>query len=91
MIQFLLVILARCDLGRLDSAHLGDPVGRWLHLANGTELVRCVARNADVVNALEDQLNVADLQDLATTLLGQPTGHVHDIINKVIGYPENGL
>lgn len=59
-----LLALARGYLGCLDGAHLGDPGSRGLDLAHGTKLVRGVARDADIVSAFQDELDVANLEDL---------------------------
>lgn len=65
-----------CDFGRLDRAHLGDPALGGLDLAHGAQLVRRVARDADVVDALQDNLDVANLKHLGAALLGVGAGRV---------------
>jgi hypothetical protein len=86
-----LLSLTRSDLGGLDGAHLGDPSRSRLHLANGAEIVRRIAGNADVVCALENELDVANLQDLGSTLLGVAAGRSKDVVNKAVSESEDVL
>lgn len=77
-----LVRLARHDLGSLDGTHLGDPTRRGLHLSDGAKLIRRVSRDANVVRALQNQLDITDLEYLGAALFRVATSGVEDIINK---------
>lgn len=76
------ISLARNNLGGLHSAHLLNPRAVGLHLSDRTQLLTRVAGDADVVGALQDQLNVADFEDLGAALLGVPAGLGNSIINE---------
>lgn len=62
-----------------------------MNLADGTNLIAGVARNTDVVTTLESELNVADLEDLATTFFGVLAGRLKHLVNEVVGDIEDGL
>lgn len=85
------VALARHDLRSLDGAHLGDPTLGGQHLSDSAELVRGVAGDADVVGALKDKLDVANLEDLGAALLGIVAGRVQKAVHKRVGKVEDGL
>lgn len=87
----LISVLATSNLGSRDSAHLGDPLWSRLHLANGTDLIAGVAGNADIVASLKGELDVADLEDLASSLLCIAAGGFKDLIDEVICYIHDGL
>ena len=89
--SILRVILARHDLSGLDGAHLGDPRRTGLHLTNGAQLVAGVSGNANVVGALEDELDVADLQHLGSSFLGVAASRVEDVVHKGIRQIEDRL
>lgn len=75
----------------MDGAHLGDPGRAGLDFADGAKLLARVTGDADVVGALEDELNVADLEDLAPALLGVAAGGVKDAVDETVGKVEDGL
>ena len=79
------------ELGRLDGAHLLGPAGRGRLLAHGTDLVLGEARNADVVGALEHELEVAQLESVVAAKLGNLACGRHSLIDKVIGVLQHGL
>jgi hypothetical protein len=56
------VCLSTHDLGRIDCFHLVHPTCSWHDLAHGTHFIRSVAGNADVVVALEDELEIANVE-----------------------------
>ena len=56
------VPLSPSDLGSLDSAQFLSPPGSRLRFSDGTQLVRCVARYADIVVPLQDELEVTKLE-----------------------------
>lgn len=87
----LLLALAGHDLGGLDGAHLGDPAGRGLDLADSTEFIGRVARHANVVGALKDQLDIANLEDLGATLLGVAAGSMENVIDEAISHVQDAL
>jgi hypothetical protein len=84
-------ILATGNLGRLNRAHLRDPRRGRLNLAHGTDLVGGVTGDTNVVAALEGQLDVTDLEDLAAAFLGILAGCLEDLIDEVVGDLEDGL
>ena len=47
--------------------------------------------DANVVAALEGQLDVADLEDLAAALLGVLAGCLEDLVDEVVCDLEDGL
>ena len=75
----------------MNSAHLRNPSRGRLDLAHGTDLIGGVARDANVVAALEGQLDVADLEDLAAALLGVLAGCLEDLVDEVVCDLEDGL
>ena len=85
------ISLARHDLGGLDRAHLGDPLRIGLHLAHRPELVTRVAWDTDVVGTLQNELDVADLEHLGSSLLGVARGRVEDAVCERVGETEDGL
>lgn len=84
-------ILSPSDLGSRDSAHLGNPLRRRLHLADGTDLIAGIAGDADVVASLKRELDVADLKDLAASFFGVAAGSFEDLIDEVVCYVHDGL
>ena len=54
--------LSPSNLGSLNSAQFLGPTGRRLRFSDGTQLVRCVARYADIVVPLQDELEVTKLK-----------------------------
>ena len=89
--MYLICVLATCHFCSLNSAHLGNPGGRWLNLAYCPNLVTGVARNTDVVTAFEGKLNVTNLEDLATALFGILARCLENLVNEIIGDSENRL
>ena len=86
----LAIILAH-DLGRLHSIHLLRPPRRRLKLAHSANLVERVAGYANVVVALEDYLNVADVEGRVGPDLGQPAGRGDEVVDEVVGEGQDGL
>lgn len=84
------IILAH-DLGSLNGIHLLRPARRRLELAHRPDLVQTVARHADIVVALQHDLDVADVEGRIGPDLGQPAGRSDDVIHKVVGEVQNGL
>lgn len=87
----LVVVFATSDLGSLHSTHLRDPRRSRLDLADGADLIAGVAGNADVVATLESELDVADLEDLATALLGVLASGRENLVDEVVCNVEDGL
>lgn len=73
------------DLRCLHGAHLADPRGRGLDLADGAQFVGRVARDADIVRALQHELDVADLQHLGPALLSVTAGRGEHAIDERVG------
>lgn len=91
--------MLRCSIigfspGELRSLHsaefLRPSLGR-LYLPDGTQLVRCVTRHADVVVALEDKLNVSELEGGGLAELCKTASSYDNLINKVICDLEKSL
>ena len=79
------------NLARLNRTHLIDPPLRRLELANSADLVRGVARDTDVVVALEDELDVADLEGLGAAGFGALAGGGDDLVDELVGDGEDSL
>jgi hypothetical protein len=79
------------DLGGLHSIHLLRPSGCRLELANRANFIQRVARNANVVVALENNLNVANVQCRVWSDLGQAACSGNNAVDKVVGQGENRL
>lgn len=79
------------NLGSLDSTHLVDPTRSRRDLADGTDLVARIARDADVITTLEGELDITNLQNLATTFLGILAGSLKHLINEVVSDLKDGL
>jgi hypothetical protein len=62
-----------------------------LNLADGTDLIGGVARDANVVATLESELDVTDLEDLAAAFFRILAGCLEDLINEVVGDLEDRL
>lgn len=62
------------DFRSLDGTQLLGPSLRGLDLLHGAQLVRGVARDADIVVAFEDELQVADLEGGGGAQLGELAG-----------------
>lgn len=85
------IALARHNLGGLHSTHLADPRRSRLDLAHSAQLLARIAGNADVVGALKHELDVANLEHLASTLLGVLAGCVQDVVDEAVCKVKNGL
>ena len=83
--------LSTSDLCCLYSAHLRNPRRARLNLADGTDLIRRIAWDADIVASFKSELDVADLEDLAAALLGVLAGCLEDLVYEVVGNLEDGL
>jgi len=79
------------NLRSLDGTQLLGPSLRRLDLLHRAQLVRGVARDADVVVAFEDELQVADLEGGGGAQLGELAGGGDDLIDEVVGDLEEGL
>lgn len=79
------------DFGRVDRLHLVHPTGSWHDLAHGAHFIRSVAWDADVVIALEDELEVADVELRRFAQLAKLAGAADDIVYKIVCELEDGL
>lgn len=79
------------NLTRLNRTHLIDPPLRRLELADRTDLIRRIARDADIVIALKDELDVADLEGLGAASFGALAGSGDDLVDELVGDGEDGL
>ena len=75
----------------VDGVHLLQKRRARLHLAYGPDLVRCVTRDADIIVALEHELDVADLEGGRVAQLGQLAGRGDDVVGELVGECEDGL
>ena len=87
----LLFPFSRHDLGRLDRAHLGDPLGARVHFADSTQLLARIAGNTDIVGALQDELDVADFKNLGASLLSIAASRVQNAVHEGVGKVQNRL
>lgn len=87
----LLVRLAPRDLGCLDGAHLLRPTRSGGKLADGADLVRGEAGDADVIVALQHQLDIPGLQRVVRAQLRDRAGRRHDLVDEVVRILEHGL
>lgn len=79
------------DLGRLDGRHLLQPALGRLRLLDGAEVISRESRDAHVEVALQDELDVANLEGRGGTQLGQAAGLGDHIVDEVIGHLEHEL
>lgn len=86
-----LELLVAGHLRCLDGADLGEPADGRLDFAHGAELIGGIARDADVVDTLKHELDIADLENLGATLLGDVAGRVKERVDERVGHGENGL
>lgn len=85
------ICLSAHDLRRVDCLHLIHPSGCWNDLPHRAHLIGCITRNANIIAALENVLNVANIQLGAVAELGEFAGIRNDIIYKVIGELQDRL
>lgn len=90
-LSILKVGLPAHDLCRVDRLHLVHPPSRRHNFPHRAHLVRRVAGDADVVAALENVLDVADVELRAVAELRQLAGVGNDIINEVVCKLEDRL
>lgn len=79
------------ELRRLHRAEFLRPSLGRLYLPDGTQLVRRVTRHANVVVALEDKLNVSELEGGGLAELCKTASSYDNLINKVICDLEKSL
>lgn len=79
------------DLCGLDGVHLLSPALRWLELAHSADLVQRVAGHSDVVVALEDDLDVANVECGTGPDLGEAACSSDDIVDEIVGQSQDGL
>lgn len=87
----LIRILSASDFRSLNSAHLRDPSGSRLNLADCTNLIAGITRNTNVVATLQSELDVADLEDVRAAFFGILACCLKNLIDKIIGNSENRL
>jgi hypothetical protein len=85
------VRLAAHDLGRIHRLHFVDPARRRHDFAHGAHLVGRVAGDANVVVALEHELDIADVELRRLAQFGQFACGADDVVDKVVGELEDGL
>lgn len=72
------------NFGGLNGTHLRDPVGSWLNLADGSDLVTSVSWDTYIVLTLKRELNIPNLQHVGTALFGVLAGRLQDLVDKGI-------
>lgn len=90
-LHLLKIRLPTHNLGGINSLHLVDPAGRRHNLAHGAHLIARIPGDPDVVAALEDVLDVADIELRAVSELGQLARVADDVVDEVVGELEDGL
>lgn len=83
-VSLLEIGLTTHDLRRVDRLHLVHPSGRGHNLPHRAHLVRRITGDTDVVAALENVLDVANIKLRTIAELGQFAGIGDDVINKVV-------
>ena len=76
---------------RLERIHLVVILRGRVEFADSADIVGGVARNTDVPVALEDDLDVADVERVGAAKLGHLAGGGRDGVNKLIDELEDGL
>ena len=76
------ITFARHDLRSLHGAHLGDPMGTWLNLADDSQLIARISRDADVVGSLQDKLDIPYLEHFGASLFSIPARSMQDVVDK---------
>ena len=71
-------------LRSLDCTHLLRPTGGRLGTTHSSNLVAAEARDADVVLALEDELEIADVEGGGAAEFGEATRGGDEIVDKVV-------
>jgi hypothetical protein len=85
------ICLSAHDFGRIDRFHLVHPTCCWHDLPHSTHFIRSVARDADVVVALEDELEIANVELGRLAELAEFAGATDDVVDKVVGELEDRL
>lgn len=79
------------QFGRLDRRHLLLPRDRSALSAHRADLIAAETRDADVVLAFEDELDVSDFEAGGAAELGELAGAGNEVVDKVIGGIEEDL
>lgn len=79
------------QLRRLDSRHLLQPALSRLGLLDSAQVISGEARDPHVVVALQDELDVADLEGGGGAKLGETTGLGDYVVDEVVGHLEDEL
>lgn len=88
---YILLVLTLSDLGSLDSRHLLSPALGRLRLLDSAEVIGREARDTHVVVALEDELNIAQLEGRGRAQLCETTGLGDDFVDEVVCHLEDEL
>lgn len=83
--------LALSNLSRLNSRHLLCPTLRGLRFLDGTEVIGGKARDAHVVVAFEDELDVAEFEGRGGAKFGKAAGGGYHVVDEVVGHLEDKL
>lgn len=85
------VSLASHNFGSLHCVHLLSPTRGGDQFADGADLVRSIAWDADVVVALQNELDVADVEGRRFAQLAELARGADDGVDEVVCELENGL
>ena len=86
-----LLSLALRHLSSLHCRHLLRPALSRLRFLNGAKVIGGEARDAHVVVALQDELDVAKFEGRGGAEFGQTAGSSDHVVDKVVGHLEDEL
>ena len=75
----------------LNCAQLLSPSLGRLDFLHSTKLIRSIARDANVVVAFKDNLQVTDIKLRGLAQFGELAGAADDLVDEIIGYLEKCL
>lgn len=85
------ISLASSNFSSLNSTQLLSPTRSRLRFFDGTQLVGSVARHADVIVALENELEISKFEGRRLAEFCEAAGCDNDLVDKVISDLEKGL
>lgn len=85
------ITLSSRHLGSLHGTHLLSPSLGGLNLSHCSELIGRVARDTNVVIALQNDLDVTNFESGGLAEFGKFAGGDDDVVNKFVGNVEENL